>query len=47
MGRIRNERLTLRLTKEEKELIVKYFNSINVPVNFGVYQLVKELSKHE
>lgn len=43
--RVRNQRLTLRLTKEEKDLIVNYFNSINIPVNSGIYKIVKELSK--
>ena len=40
--RNRNERLTLRLTKEEKKLIIEYFKIINSSVNTGVYNLVKE-----
>ena len=46
MARVRDKKLTLRLTKDEKELIVNYFNSINIPVNSGVYNLVKELAKN-
>ena len=46
--RKRNERLTLRLTTDEKQNIINYANLIGLNINIAIINLIeRELKKHE